>query len=161
MKRIRCILSLLFVLALTVTPFAHAETINLSGLSYDELVALKDRINLAIWNSQEWQEVTVPQGVWVVGEDIPAGHWTVRCANGWTRTNVEWGEFLSESNESIRWFGRHSVVNYVYNPHHSKFDPYKNETEYSFEVRNGEYIVITEGSCVFTPYNGKPDLGFK
>ena len=55
---------------------AYSESIDLSGLSYDELVALKDRIDLAIWNSQEWQEVEVPQGLYVVGKDIPSGTWT-------------------------------------------------------------------------------------
>ncbi len=161
MKTTYRIISLLLVLLFSTLTFASAETFDLSGMSYDELVALKNRINLAMWLSEEWQEVTVPQGVWVVGEDIPAGHWTVKCADGWRRTNVEWGVYLSESGESVSWRGRYSAVNYVYNPNIKGFDPYKNSTEYSFEVREGEYIVITDGSCVFMPYTGKPDLGFK
>ena len=31
-----------------------AAEIDLSGMGYEELVALKDRINLAIWKSEEW-----------------------------------------------------------------------------------------------------------
>ena len=30
---------------------------------------LKSKINLAIWNSREWQEVSVPRGVYQVGVD--------------------------------------------------------------------------------------------
>ena len=47
------------VLVLLITS-AAADPVDLSGMSFDELVALRDQLNLAIWNSQEWQEVTVP-----------------------------------------------------------------------------------------------------
>lgn len=156
MKRLVAILCVF----LSVVSFAHAD-VDLTGMSYDELVELKDKINLAIWNSQEWQEVTVPQGTWKVGEDIPAGHWTVVCADGWLRTEISWGESLSESGESISWLGRNSCYNYVYNPKHEYFKIADGVTEYSFEVRDGEYIVIDSGDCVFMPFAGKPSLGFK
>ena len=71
-------LSLLLCLLVVVSPaWSIADLPDISSLSYDELVELKDSINLAIWNSQEWQEVTVPMGVWTVGEDIPVGHWSI------------------------------------------------------------------------------------
>lgn len=69
-----------FLTALLLFSAASADPVDLSGLSFDELVALRDQINLAIWNSQEWQEVTVPAGIWQVGKDIPAGHWSIRVA---------------------------------------------------------------------------------
>ena len=76
--------ALLVITLLLGVSSAIADGIDLSQLSIDELVALKDKINLAIWNSQEWQEVKVPQGVWKVGEDIPAGHWSIEaCPGGW------------------------------------------------------------------------------
>ena len=159
MKRILCLLS---VLVFTLAPVALADdSIDLSGMTYAELIALKNKINFAIWNSQEWQEVTVPQGVWKVGEDIPAGHWTVICADGWRNTEINWGEKLSENGESIYWSGRYSVYNTIYNPYHSWYEIGDGITEYSFEVRNGDYIVVKDGSCVFMPYVGKPNLGFK
>lgn len=162
MKNTVRILSLLFALMLSAAPLAHAETFDLSGMSYDELVALKNQINLAMWGCQEWQEVTVPQGVWKVGEDIPAGHWTVKCAPGAKRASVEWGEKLQDNNEDIGYYGRHSLYNTIYNPSVSSYsdsDSYMHS--YSFEVRSGDYIVIEHGSVIFTPYIGKPDLGFK
>lgn len=153
------ILALLFALVLSTVSFVYAETIDLSGMTYAELVALKNQINLAIWNSQEWQEVTVPQGVWVVGEDIPAGHWTVKCING-PVSNIQWGTKLDESGEEIEYHGRYSTLHWIYNPsHYTEEDglPF----DYSFEVYDGEYIVIGRGPMVFMPYTGKPDLGFK
>lgn len=148
---------LLVLLSLTGTVFA--DTIDLSGMTYKELVALKDQINLAIWNSQEWQEVTVPKGVWKVGEDIPAGHWTVICAPGWRKTEISWGQKLSDNGERIDWSGRYSIYNDIYNPEHEYY--VNSATEYSFEARNGEYIIVKYGSCIFMPYAGKPSLGFK
>jgi hypothetical protein len=163
MKRI---LALILVL-LSLVGFASAETIDLSGMSFDELVALKDQINLAIWNSQEWQEVTVPQGVWKVGEDIPAGTWTIKCAdigrNNYMmkECDLSWGEHLSEDGLSIRWSGRYGFVN-IYNPNHEYYSEGQ-ITEYIITVQDGDYIVIAAAynKAVFTPYNGKPSLGFK
>ena len=74
MKKLLC---LLFVLVL-LPVVSLSDLPDISGLSYEELVQLRDCINLAIWNSEEWQEVTVPPGLWKIGDDIPAGHWTIR-----------------------------------------------------------------------------------
>ena len=67
-KVITILITLALILSLSVSALADFD---LSGLSFEELVALKDQINLAIWNSEKWQEVEVPHGVWLVGEDIP------------------------------------------------------------------------------------------
>ena len=71
------LLTIILILALVVPAAAFADLPDISNLSYDELIQLKDSINIAMWNSQEWQEVTVPIGVWVVGEDIPIAHWSI------------------------------------------------------------------------------------
>lgn len=166
MKKTVRVLSLLFALILSTFTFATAETIDLSGMSYDELVALKDQINLAIWNSQEWQEVTVPQGVWQVGVDIPAGTWTVKCADvgrsnyGMRYCYLLWGEQLTSDGRKISQDGPWGLV-YLYNPNHEAYEE-GNLTEYTLTFKDGEYIVITPGfnKAVFTPYSGKPSLGF-
>lgn len=60
-------LSLFLAIMLLIVSIPAMADVDLTGMTYAELVALKDQINLAIWNSSEWQEVTVPQGVWKVG----------------------------------------------------------------------------------------------
>lgn len=57
---------------------AFADGPDLQSMSDDELVSLRDAINaeLASRNFQE-KEVTVPPGRYKVGEDIPAGTYTV------------------------------------------------------------------------------------
>lgn len=140
------------------------KAIDLSGLSFDELVALKTKIDLAIWNSQEWQEVTVPQGVWVVGEDIPAGTWTVTCATepGWRYCYLDWGEVLQSNGQSVAVkSGTRYDYKYIYNPNYRYYEIGDGDTSYTFTVRNGDYIVIKSAPAVFTPYAGQPSLGFK
>ena len=78
---------------------------DLSALTYNELVALKDQINLAMWNSQEWQEVEVPKGVYVIGEDIPVGKWTIKAADG-ISAFVCWGDVLDDAGTDLSYDGK-------------------------------------------------------
>lgn len=152
----------MLVIIITVSLFiscASADSINLSGMSLAELVALKDQINLAIWNCQEWQEVSVPLGIWKVGEDIPAGHWTVHAPEEWF-TKVSFGDTLKPSGTEIKvtsYFGFELITS----PTYSGFDKKKDVSEFSFTVKKGDYIEVEFGAAIFTPYSGKPDLGFK
>lgn len=162
---------LAFLIALFFATCACAESVSLVPtqsadiplykLPYDELVKLKNRINLNMWKRKEWQEVTVPQGTWKVGEDIPAGHWTVKCHPGTWATNISWGDHLSDNKEDISYWGRYSISNTVYNPKNETFDPINDISEYSFEVIDGDYIKISYGAAVFMPYVGKPSFEFK
>lgn len=160
MKNTVRIFSLLLALILSTAPFAHADTFDLSGLSYNELVAIKDQINLAIWKSREWQEVTVPQGVWLVGEDIPAGHWTIKTEASYAMITI--GTKLDATGKSIDLWGSnfyHSEM--ISSPNGMFYNAGSDKAEVDFDLKAGTYIIIDSGSVVFTPYAGKPSLGFK
>lgn len=158
MKRI---IALVLVL-LSLVPAASGEsTFDLSSMTYEELVALKEQINLAIWNSQEWQEVEVPQGVWVVGEDIPAGKWTIKAPdNVSTAAIVWWGNKLDDSGVALSWDGSLYVSECLYNPASFLYSA-GDATEVTWQLNEGEYIIVDDGIALFTPYAGKPSLGFK
>lgn len=152
---------LVILLALTLLSTAALAEIDLSGMTYDELVALKDQINLAIWNSQEWQEVTVPIGVWKVGEDIPEGHWTIKPAPGGTMSwgSVSYGTTLDEVGKSLAY-----DFNGVYFSEMVKLEDsgaMVELTELDIDMKAGMYVVIDHNDMIFTPYAGKPSLGFK
>ena len=156
MKRILAV-----ILSLLLFGSVALADVDLSGMTFDELVALRDKINLAIWESQEWQEVTVPIGVWRVGEDIPAGHRTIKAAPG---GNMSWGvvtygtkldelgkvlEYDSEGfyySEQVKAEGSNASVTL---------------SEIDIDMQDGAYVVIGECDMIFTPYSGKPSLGFK
>lgn len=133
---------------------------DISSLSLAELAALKNRIQYAMLQTNEWQAVTVPVGVYRVGAEIPAGTWTVKCENKVGKTIIQWGESLKDNGENIAYNGRYSTFNAVYNPNDYWYQAGA-MTEYTFTVYNGDYIIIDNGAALFTPYAGKPDLGFK
>lgn len=160
MSKIVRIVSTFFVLLLSTATFASAESFDLSTLSYDELVALKEQIDIAIWNSQEWQEVTVPQGVWVVGEDIPAGHWTIRGTSSYI-TQITIGTVLNAAGDDISWASDFYFYEGVKAKDAWGFDPNTDREYIDFELKEGMYVIIDSASAIFTPYTGKPSLGFK
>ena len=134
--------------------FALAE-VDLSGMSYEELVALKDQINLAIWECEEWQEVTVPQGIWKIGVDIPEGYWTISAADG-AEVYLYWGPEIIES-----WVSTDYGCTTVTSPNSDWYNENESQVSVNWELASGQYIQIDSGKAVFTPYSGKPDLGFK
>ena len=155
MKRILVLLMALLCFA----GIASADAFDLSGMSYEELVALKEQVDLAIWNSKEWQEVEVPEGVWVIGQDIPAGKWTIKAADGITAM-VEWGDVLDESGNGIAWSGRIYETEFLYSVNY-RFYEKGNSTEVAWDLKDGQYFIVEDGIAVFSPYSGGKNLGFK
>lgn len=156
MKKIIITLAALFVLSI---PCLALADVDLTGMSYDDLVALKDQINLAMWQCEEWQEVTVPQGVWQVGVDIPVGHWTIKAYDG-ANTSIKYGARLDETGLDIG-FGDSDVYKSVKSPLRSTFKQGDDLVQIDIDAKDGYYFVISNGDAVFTPYTGKPSLGFK
>lgn len=154
MKKFTCILLLVALMGCLVLP-ACAEEIDLTALTWEELLELKSAITLEQLTRDEWEEVEVPQGVYKVGEDIPAGKWTVTCKTG-RNCYLEFGEALREDGHSVSWRGTHDLV-YIYKDAGSD----GKQTEYTFEAKDGYYIVIDDSPATFTPYTGTRDLGFK
>lgn len=155
MKRTLCII-LAFVLFITLAPAAFAEW-DLSGMSFDELVALKDQVQRAIWDSADWQEVTVPQGVWQVGADIPAGKWTIVCG-GKNYTDIEIADSLKDNGTKAAFPPKASAM--IYNTSSIVYDE-GDLKEWTVDLHDGEYVVISSADAVFMPYSGKSSLGFK
>ena len=161
-KMISLFLSLLLLLSISVPSFAlSADDIDLSGLSYEELVRLRDRINLAMWESSEWEEVEVPIGVWQVGADIPAGHWTIAAADGVWCT-IARSRFLDSTGKEVEFgSGSNYFSEILTHPDNSTYDPKTDPVSVDLVLSDGEYLVVDTGNVVFTPYAGKASLGFK
>ena len=150
---------LLVFLSLTIPVLAETE-VDLSAMSLYDLVALKDRINLAIWNSEEWQEVTVPQGVWLVGEDIPEGHWSIACTDGYC-SRITIGTKLDATGYDIdTWSSDFYYSESVKNPKNIMFNENTDKTTIDLDLKEGTYVIIDSASAIFTPYSGKPSLSF-
>ena len=154
------ILSAVLVLMLLI-PTAMAE-VDLSALSFDELVALRQQVNKEITTRPEWKEVTVPAGLWKVGEDIPAGKWTISAAPGsWPWVTI--GDALNALGTEVDELS--SII--------SSYDPLMSKTHSFYEQLHGQYpesfvatlteglyVYIQNGTTIFSPYVGRPSLGF-
>lgn len=152
------LIAILLILSITIPTLAFADIPDISGLSFDELVQLKRQINLAMWNSQEWQEVTVPNGIWEIGVDIPAGHWTIRAAEKCGPDYIIYSPALTENGHDVVLSGNY-IMECVCDPGAEYYSlEYKTSTDFVLEAG---YFIRLDCAMVFTPYTGKPDLGFK
>lgn len=154
MKKIACILLAVALMGCLVLPVC-AEDIDLSSLSWEELLELKAAITMEQLTRDEWEEVEVPQGVYKVGEDIPAGKWTITCKTG-RYCDFGFGDRLEADGHSLSWSGVHDYA-LIYKDAGSD----GKQTEYTFDAKDGYYIIIDDSPATFTPFTGKRDLGFK
>lgn len=152
----KLVFALVLLLAL---PIGVVADVDLSGMSFDELVALRDQLNLAIWNSAEWQEVTVPQGLWEVGKDIPAGHWTISPAPECS-TAVYYGNSLKKNGMEVSWSSDNIYAVYLDAPGSGGYSPGFSIEQSDIILEFGSFIEISSGSAVFSPYYAKPDFGY-
>lgn len=80
---------LIFVLVLFLVPAAvHAELADLSAMSFEDLLTLRDAVNAEIKSRPEWKEVIVPAGTWTVGVEIPAGSYSITAISRTVRVDV-------------------------------------------------------------------------
>ena len=150
------LLSLLVLAALLLSVPASAD-VDLSGMSFNELVALREQVNLALWATEEWQEVTVPAGTYEIGKDIPAGYWTITPVPG-EMANISWGPKLEEGGTRVDYmtnYGDQVIV-----AEGSPYAEYSTVYSVSWNLTEGSYHVIDMASVIFTPYTGV-SLGFK
>ena len=153
------LITVILILALILPAAALADIPDISNLSFDELVQLRDQLNLAIWSSQEWQEVTVPIGVWKIGEDIPVGKWTISAAsdNPNVGTYIYYCKKLDATGMEASWEG--SVPFYQSIENEADGGGWY-PTSIDIECQEGMYLIVKEGPAMFKPFSGKPDLGF-
>lgn len=155
MKKMFC---LLFIL-IFIPVFSFADAPDLSGLSYDELINLREQFNLLIWNSKEWKHVEIPTGIYVIGVDIPAGHWTIKPPAG-DAVVIEYFKDVDETGkrplDSLYNYDAESIADD--NCSYASFVPMR---EVDFELKEGFYLTIVNGPyAIFEPFVSKPAFSF-
>ena len=145
MKRIS--ISIVFLLLL-IPAFAFAE-VDLSGMSYDDLVSLSKQVGMAIMQSDEFDSVTVPMGIWEVGVDIPEGTWIITPEK--SMCMVVYGSALDESGNDMNMFDRGNAYADLDNASES----------WRVKATKGNYFMVKYNDAVFTSDTGSTWLGFK
>lgn len=156
MKKFLLAVLLLFL----IFPSAVSEEIDLSNLSYNDLSVLRARCQEEMMTRDEWQEVEVPQGVYVVGKDIPEGKWTLCCKTGYMSV-VSFGDTLDAAGQMLIWSlgGRYACEN-VYNRSYRNYRE-GNRSEWTIDLINGDYFIVTADPVTFTPGDTVRSFTFK
>ena len=137
MKKITSIL-LVLLIALAISA-SSAESIDLSTLSYDELISLSSKITMEIMSRPDFKTVKVPPGAYAVGKDIPAGKWTITATEG--ACEVYWGKSLDEYGVDVPYSDRIATI-----------DDWGSQSVASWDLVDGTFIVINRNAVTFTPY---------
>ena len=124
-----------------------------SALTGGELLALRDAIAAEQQKRDEWQSVEVPKGVYTIGEDIPAAHWTVSALEGAT-AYVYWCDVLDASGAGMSWDGNVHENAYLRSRSYKYAEP-GDPDHVSWNMENGQYFIVDDGIAVFTPFAGK------
>ena len=138
------IITSIIALIVCATGANAATEFDLSGMSLDELIALQQQVQMAMWETDDWQEVEVPQGIYKIGVDIPAGMWTITSTEIVT---LQYGESVNAYNTNIEdgiklltlWEKGESIT---------------------WNLAEGTFLYLEGYPAIFTPYTA-PSLGFK
>lgn len=141
---------LLSVLAIAILlPVIACAEIDLSAMSYDELVELSKQVGLAIMNHESFDSVSVPIGLWEVGVDIPEGTWVLTSSNG-NYVSVTYGTTVGENGNSMDISSRGNTDQTL-----------TDDTAWRVTAKKGCFFEIEYGSVTFTSDTGNSSLGFK
>ena len=132
----RKFLSVILTLCLLLPVIALAE-VDLSAMSVDELIALNKAIVMQLMSRKDFKEVPVSAGTYKVGEDIPAGMYTVKA----------------EDDQYVVLYVFDSNGDYTLKMYTVKADSPIGK----LVLEDGETVATVGGSVIFMPYAG---LGF-
>lgn len=124
----------MLVLALVLVGAVALAEVDLTGMSYEELVALRDQLDKTIWAMDEWEYVQVPGGDYDIGVDIPAGRWTLVGVDSYSSFEVYQSRDVKD--------------NYSYDILYESLD---HNQHYNITLEDGQYIEIS-GLIAFQPY---------
>lgn len=134
------LLSVLLVLAVLSLPVLACAEVDLTGMSLQELIELRQQIDLLLFGSDEYKSVPVPQGTYTVGVDIPAGSYTLT-------SDAEWGASVE----------CYSALPKSYDTRVYDYRVDADNTVAKITLEEGWTIVIENGTVTFSTYAG---LGF-
>lgn len=123
-------LAVLVVAVVLLLGVALADGMDLSGMTIDELIALKTQIVGELMSRSEIKSVQVPPGEYICGVDIPAGSYKI--------TAIDMLLIVKNGYEAINTID-------------------KGESIGKFTIKDGDTISITGGGANFEVYSG---LGF-
>ena len=161
MKRLIAIIMTIAMLFSFVPALADVD---LSDMTTDELIALHEQVQLMLF--EQMKSVTVPQGIWLVGKDIPAGTYLIRCADlGRSEKSLRLCYLLWGTQEPNVYgvFPNNSSLGsiLIYNPNSEHYVEGQT-SEFILTLEEGYYISVDSSNnrAVFYQYTGTPSFSF-
>ena len=153
MKRFLCL-----VLVLLLLPIVSLADVDLSPYTTEQLYALREIISYEILSRGEYKDVELPQGYYVVGQDIPEGHWSITAAPG-SYCLIEYFQNADASGHRPA----DTFNDYFYVGLRGDGADAPSTVENTFidlDLKYGYHFVVNYGSCVFNPFVGRPSPFF-
>lgn len=130
----------------------------LSTLTFDELVEIRSMVTQAIFASDGWQQVTVPGGHYIVGQDIPAGRWVISTSGNYDNTYILHFDTLNEDGTDMDYLSSYESQT-IQSPGMASEYIASAPSFWTFDLRDGWYLWISD-DVIFTPDAG-PAFTFK
>lgn len=108
--------------------------------------------------TSESEEVQVPAGTYKIGEQIPAGHWTITCAPR-NYCYVTVGSELKDNKKEIA-YGSKGYYHIAMAGTESNISDRGYPSFVDLELTEGMYICIERSFVTFTPYDGNHGFTF-
>ena len=149
-----------YLITMLICLFLHPHSIALaeidvSSMTFDELIELQAQITQEITNRPEWNNVEVPAGGYEVGVDIPVGRWTISVGDDVSICMITYGSELNESKTDVDASCENYAVLQLGNN-----ATWGNGLSTSIELTEGNYICIWYSNVIFTTYIN-PSFDFK
>lgn len=154
----RILATMLCLILMAPAAMAEPRTVDLDTMTLAELQELQLRVLAAMWKTDDWQSVEVPEGAYTIGVEIPAGKWTLTPREGEYVTV----KVVSKLNATgTREAGNAQTYAYQVIASESSFmhDDYPSES-YTITLAEGMYLIIEDAPVIFTPPAG-PSFTFK
>ena len=132
MKKILVSLMLVFALTFSICVAEEMSSFNLEEMSLEELLNLDMAIQEEIYNRDQFNEIVLFPGKYVIGQDLNAGTYIVICQH-LERENRS-GELYRFDNEK-----KSNVIEYFY--------PHQVGDAYQIVLKDGEMITIDRMYC--------------
>ena len=152
--KILAVVIIMIIAMATASALAAPETVDLASMSLEDLQALQLRVLEAMWQTDAWQFVEVPEGAY----EIPAGKWTLTAREG-EYASIKVVSKLNttgtrEANNAQTY--AYQVIASVSSFMH---DDYPSES-FTLTLAEGMFLIIEDAPVIFTPPAG-PAFTFK
>jgi hypothetical protein len=144
------LITIILILTMLLPVVALADLPDISGLSLEELHQLRENICKEILSKSQWTEVEVPVGFYVVGEDIPAGHWTIRPID---MAMIEYFSKVDDTGKNADYSG--SYFSETLGVPGNRLEQLYKTQEIDIELKEGYFVHIDIGNVVFEPFTGR------